>query len=37
MLQLFSDLASWLTFGVMGLDPNTKLADSIHFFIEDTT
>ena len=37
MLQLFSDLASWLTFGVMGLDPNTKLADAIHFFIEDTT
>ncbi|WP_198783298.1 permease [Shewanella putrefaciens] len=37
MLQLFSDLASWLTFGVMGLDPNTKLADAVHFFIEDTT
>ncbi|MCL1089128.1 permease [Shewanella profunda] len=37
MLQIFSDLASWLTFGVMGLDPNTKLADTIHFFIEDTT
>ncbi|MCK7628397.1 MULTISPECIES: permease [Shewanella] len=37
MLQIFSDLASWLTFGVMGLDPNTKLADAIHFFIEDTT
>lgn len=37
MLQLFSDLASWLTFGVMGLAPNTKLADAVHFFIEDTT
>ncbi|GIU33808.1 hypothetical protein TUM4637_28800 [Shewanella hafniensis] len=37
MLQIFSDLASWLTFGVMSLDPNTKLADAIHFFIEDTT
>lgn len=37
MLQLFSDLASWLTFGVMGFEPNTKLADAVHFFIEDTT
>ncbi|PIW60145.1 permease [Shewanella sp. CG12_big_fil_rev_8_21_14_0_65_47_15] len=37
MLQLFSDLASWLAFGVMGLDPNTKLADAVHFFIEDTS
>ncbi|EGM70070.1 permease [Shewanella sp. HN-41] len=37
MLQIFSDLASWLTFGVMGLDPNTKLADAVHFFIEDTS
>ncbi|MDR6963296.1 permease [Shewanella putrefaciens] len=37
MLQIFSDLASWLTFGVMSLDPNTKLADAVHFFIEDTT
>lgn len=37
MLQIFSDLASWLTFDLMGLEPNTKLADAIHFFIEDTT
>lgn len=37
MLQVFSDLASWLTFGLMGLAPDTKLADAIHFFIEDTT
>lgn len=37
MLEIFSDLASWLTFGVMSLDPNTKLADAVHFFIEDTT
>ncbi|MGI2223307.1 permease [Shewanella oncorhynchi] len=37
MLQIFSDLAGWLTFDLMGLEPNTKLADAIHFFIEDTT
>ncbi|WP_415775702.1 permease [Shewanella oncorhynchi] len=37
MLQIFSDLASWLTFDLMGLEPNTKLGDAIHFFIEDTT
>ncbi|MBI1675630.1 permease [Shewanella sp. DW31] len=37
MLQIFSDLASWLTFDLMGLELNTKLADAIHFFIEDTT
>lgn len=37
MLQLFSDLANWLTFDVMGFEPNTKLADAVHFFIEDTT
>lgn len=37
MLQIFSDLANWLTFDLMGLEPNTKLADAIHFFIEDTT
>lgn len=37
MLQLFSDLANWLTFELMGFEPNTKLADAVHFFIEDTT
>ncbi|MGI2169222.1 permease [Shewanella sp. MF05960] len=37
MLQIFSDLATWLTYGILNLDPNTKLADAIHFFIEDTT
>ncbi|WP_372943734.1 permease, partial [Shewanella sp.] len=37
MLQIFSDLATWLTYGIFNLDPNTKLADAVHFFIEDTT
>ena len=37
MLQVFSDLATWLTFTIFSLDPNTKLADAVHFFIEETT
>ncbi|MGL5048003.1 MAG: permease, partial [Shewanella sp.] len=37
MFQIFTDLASWLTFGLMGLAPDTKVADAVHFFIEDTT
>ena len=37
MLDLFTDLASWLTYRILGLDPATKLGSSVHFFIEDTT
>ncbi|WP_335924133.1 permease [Shewanella indica] len=37
MMHLFSDLATWITFGLLGIPPETKLADAIHFFIEDTT
>ena len=37
MFQLFTDLASWLTYSVLGLSPATKLADALHFFIEDVS
>ncbi|MEL7399825.1 MAG: permease, partial [Pseudomonadota bacterium] len=37
MFQVFTDLAGWLVYGVLGLNPNTKLADALHFFIEDVT
>lgn len=37
MLSLFSDFASWLIYSVMGLDPQSKLGTSLHFFVEDTT
>lgn len=37
MLAMFTELASWLTFVVFGLSPNSKLGDAVHFFIEDTT
>ncbi|WP_434926267.1 permease [Shewanella sp. HL-SH8] len=37
MLSLFTTLADWLVFSVLGLVPGTKLGDAIQFFIEDTT
>lgn len=37
MLHWFSDLASWLTFTVLALEPGTRLASGVHFFIEDTS
>ncbi|AOY89685.1 hypothetical protein BKP64_16740 [Marinobacter salinus] len=37
MLELFTHLANWLTYDLMGLNPGTKLGTSVHFFIEDTT
>ncbi|EJC61045.1 permease [Alcaligenes faecalis subsp. faecalis NCIB 8687] len=37
MFALFTDLASWLTYDLLGLSPETKLGSSVHFFIEDTT
>jgi len=37
MLELFTRLATWLTYSVFTLEKGTKLADAVHFFIEDTT
>lgn len=37
MFQLFTDFADWLTFVVIGLNPDTKLGDALHFFIEDVS
>lgn len=37
MLVIFSRLADWVTYTLLTLDKHTKLADAIHFFIEDTT
>ena len=37
MLEAFTYLADWLTYGVLGLSAETKLADAVHFFIEDTS
>ncbi len=37
MFQVFTDLASWLTYQILGLTEQTKLAEAIHFFIEDVS
>ena len=37
MLFIFTDLATWLVYSVLGLDPATRLGQAIHFFVEDTT
>ncbi len=37
MFIIFTQLADWLTYSVMGLSPDSKLADAVHFFIEDVT
>ena len=37
MLAIFTQLADWLTYTLMGLSRETRLGTSIHFFIEDTT
>ncbi len=37
MLKIFTDLATYLAYNLMGLDPASKLGSSVHFFIEDTT
>ncbi len=37
MLALFTEFATWLTYGILGLDPATRIGTSVHFFIEDTT
>lgn len=37
MLAIFTELANWLAFTVLGLAPGSKLGDAVHFFIEDTS
>lgn len=37
MLEIFTRMADWLIYGVAGLTPGSKLGDSLHFFVEDTT
>ncbi len=37
MLSIFSQLADWLIFSIAGLSPELKLAQSLHFFVEDTS
>jgi len=37
MLEIFSKLADFIAFSLLGLAPHSKLGDAVHFFIEDTS
>ena len=37
MLELFTKLADVIAYDALNLTRETKLADAMHFFIEDTT
>ncbi len=37
MFEIFTYLADWMTYQLFSLHPDTKLADAIHFFIEDVS
>lgn len=37
MLSIFTKLADWLAYSLLGLSPNTKVGEAVHFFVEDTT
>ncbi len=37
MFVVFTLLADWVTYQLLGLQPSTKLADAVHFFVEDTS
>lgn len=37
MLEVFAQFADWITYNTLALEKETKLADAIHFFVEDTT
>jgi uncharacterized protein len=37
MFKIFTDFADWLTYAILGLSPDSKLGDALHFFIEDVS
>jgi len=37
MFQVFTDLADWLVFGLLGFTADQKLGDALHFFVEDVS
>lgn len=37
MLELFTRLADWSAYTILGLTPGTQLGEAVHFFIEDIT
>ena len=36
MFQVFTDIASWAVYSVLGLSPDAQLSGALHFFIDDT-
>lgn len=37
MFEVFTQFADWLAFGVLGMSPDTRWGDAVHFFIEDVS
>lgn len=37
MFQIFTDFASWVTYDLLGLSPDTKAGDALQFFIDDVS
>jgi uncharacterized membrane protein YraQ (UPF0718 family) len=37
MFAIFTRLADWLVFDLLGLSPASKAGDALHFFVEDTS
>lgn len=37
MFEVFTRLADWMTYQLFSLQPDTKFADAVHFFIEDVS
>ncbi len=37
MFEIFTRLADWTTYRLLGLTPAGKLADALHFFVEDVS
>ncbi|MBU2421337.1 MAG: permease [Gammaproteobacteria bacterium] len=37
MFQIFTELATWLVYGVFGLEAGSALGGAVHFFVEDVS
>lgn len=37
MFAVFTELANWLVYQLIGLDADSRLGQSVHFFVEDTS
>ena len=37
MFAIFTHLADWVAYSLLGLSASSKLGDAVHFFVEDTS